>query len=211
MLLAGLIPFLILVGFGLGLAGVLIRRDERRITAVVGMALHLLAVPLVVVAAKAARAQKDAAYAAEEARWYDANTEPIRQLEVSERLRLIYTAYLEAENSRGHPPRHLDDLKPFVGRGRKWVGKLGLLTESTEGLTVEQRTEILTSPRDRQPFTISWNEDVRVVGPPIIVVHLLAWEKTADSREGRFVVTTKGETLYATADEFRRLQGAKRE
>jgi hypothetical protein len=209
--LAGLIPLLILVGFGLGLAGLLIQRDRRRVTAVVGMALHLLAVPLVVVAAKAARAQKDAAYAAEDAKWNDANTEPIRELEAPDRLRLVYTAYLAARDSRARPPRQLEELKPFVGRGRKWVGKWGLLTESAERLTEKQRTEILTSPRDRQPFTISWNEDVRVVGPLPVLLRPLAWENTADSREGRFVVTTRGETLYVKADEFRKLQGAERE
>ncbi len=131
----------------------------------------------------------------------------IRQRDAPGRLQFIHTAYSAAAQQLGHPPRQLGDIKSMLGRGWMWQGKHGENTDE-QALTEEQRTEILTSPRDRQPFTIAWNEDVRNVGPNLPPVRPLAWETTADSRVGRFVVTTQGKTLYMEADEFRKLQGA---
>ncbi len=215
-------PLLGLLGFLLGLAG-LFQRDRRRVTAVVGMALHSLALVLMValffwaqargkaekkaVAAQAQRDAADAADAADEAKWNDVNTELIKKLEASDRLQLIYMAYLAAEESTGHPPSQLGDIKPFVGRGRSWMRKHGGWSSDDNRLTEEQRTEILTSPRDRQQFTIAFSEGGRNSGPNH-PGRPLAWEATADSREGRFVVTTQGKTVYMEADEFRKLQGA---
>jgi hypothetical protein len=99
-------------------------------------------------------------------------------------LGTLFAAYADARAKLGRPPASLEELKPHLA-------------------TYGASEEILTSPRDGQPYIIVWGVDLNDptnMNPPAA----LAYEQLGV--DGQRVVLTVMGVARMTDDEFRRLK-----